>query len=881
MSTSSLSCTSQPSIPENNVAKGAILAVSSLNFGSKSNILLMQQVNAHRRHRTGESFPQGSLKNAVRKPTSRVLAAAPSSQKDVQPVSDVTFNFEDQQKEYSYLFRTEFDGMVKVLVRINDMKYTVYIELQSLPKPIIDHDLILCWHTFRSDSENSSGLGSQISALSADHFMKTPLTRGSSGMHTAVLEFSFQQIPFYLSFLLQVDGAAKSEIKTERKTYFRVPVGLGSGHSLPLGISLFDDGSANFSLFSRNAESVVLCLYDGKTNEPSFEIELDPYVNRTGDIWHVLLYDLSNYTRYGYRCKGKIFWDTGSRFHARHVLLDPYAKTIGEFCPDEGGSVSLSKCLGCLRKMPKFDWNGDTHPQISMEKLVVYRLNVGRFTKEKSSGLPENVAGTFAGVTKKIQHLTSLGVNAVLLEPIFPFDKNRNPYFPYHFFSPMNEYGDVDEFNSAVNLMKEMVKTLHTNGIEVLMEVVFTHTCEGNDTKSRIISFRGIDNSSYYIVEPNGASGINSMLNCNSAAVQQIILDSLHYWLTEFHVDGFCFINSSSLLQGSNSDDLPRSPLIEAIAFDPLLTKTKIISDCWSPIDESCKDVVFPHWRRWGEMNPKFSRDVRNFLKGEGLLSEFATRLCGSGDIFLHSRGPSYSFNYVTKNFGLTLVDLVSFSGADLASELSWNCGDEGPTDKSIVLEIRLRQIRNFLFILFISLGVPVLNMGDECGYSAGGSPSYDERMPLDWSNLRTEFGRQITSFISFLTSFRDRRSDVFQRKEFLELENIAWHGSNQSPLKWEDPSCKFLAMDLKAEEDAGSSDSGNGNLFISFNASADIESANLPGLPEGQAWFRLVDTSLPYPGFFSSDFDADVCKFEGLSSYELKPHSCALFEAN
>jgi isoamylase len=232
---------------------------------------------------------------------------------------------------------------------------------------------------------------------------------------------------------------------------------------------------------------------------------------------------------------------------------------------------------------------------------------------------------------------------------------------------------------------------------------------------------------------------------------------------------------------------------------------------------------------------------VRNFWRGEGLLSDLATRLCGSGDIFSDGRGPAFSFNFIARNFGLTLVDLVSFSSDALASQLSWNCGEEGPTDNTTVLERRLKQIRNFLFVLYISLGVPILNMGDECGQSSGGSPAYTDRKPFDWNALKTGFGIQTSQFISFLSSFRMRRSDLLQKRNFLKEENIDWHGRDQSPPKWEDPSCRFLAMTLRADkvESPLSSESSHqrGDLFIAFNAADHSESVILPTPPEGMSW--------------------------------------------
>ncbi|KAL9331747.1 hypothetical protein ACSQ67_001357 [Phaseolus vulgaris] len=422
--------------------------------------------------------------------------------------------------------------------------------------------------------------------------------------------------------------------------------------------------------------------------------------------------------------------------------------------------------------------------------------------------------------------------------------------------------------------MKEMVKTMHANGIEVLVEVVFSNTAE-------IGALQGIDDSSYYLANGVGDLKIQSALNCNYPIVQNLILDSLRYWVTEFHIDGFSFINASHLLRGFHGEYLSRPPLVEAIAFDPVLSKTKIIADCWDPHDTVAKEIHFPHWMRWAEMNAKFCNDVRNFFRGENLLSDLATRLCGSGDMFSGGRGPAFSFNYIVRNFGFSLVDLVSFSSDD---ELSWNCGEEGPTNNTSVLERRLKQIRNFLFILFVSLGVPVLNMGDECAHSSGGFPAYDDIKPMTWSALTTGFGKQISQFIFFMSSLRRRRSDLLQRRSFLKEENIEWYGSDGAPPRWEDPSCKFLAMTLKSEvavlsESSVSSDI-SGDIFIALNVADEPESTVLPLPPEGMSWYRLVDTSLPFPGFFSSSGEIVPEMKAGLSTYKMKSHSCALFEA-
>lgn len=736
-------------------------------------------------------------------------------------------------------------------------KHAVSVEASSL---YLDR-LVLSWGIFRSD---------------ASSFMpvETPFVRGSVGSFTLELEFEAKQAPFYLSFLLrspaEADSSSSIDIMSHRKTRFCVPIGFGSGHPAPLGLSTLKDGSLNFALFSRNAGRVVLCLYgkDPADHEPALELELDPYVNRTGDVWHASMDQAIPFVSYGYRCKGPIQLEGEGEHESKHAVLDPYAKKLEK--------SAFSSLLGRITKEPDFDWSGDVRLCLPMEKMVVYRLNVMRFTQDKSSKLPRGVEGSFSGVAEKVQHFKGLGVNAVLLEPICPFDAQKGPYFPSHFFSPTYLYGPSGSLLSTAASLKEMVKWLHVNGVEVLLEVVFSHTGDG-------VALQKIDHPSYHRVhgDANANGGNRNALNCNHPIVQQLILDSLRCWVTEFHVDGFCFVNSSALLRGLRGERLSRPPLVEAIAFDPILSNRKIIADNWDPQDLAPDDVVrFPHWKRWAEMNSKFCDDVRNYLRGEGLLSDLATRLCGSGDVFSGGRGPAFSFNFVARNSGLSLVDLVSYSNSsELASHLSWNCGEEGPTNKIAVLETRLKQIRNYLFILFVSQGVPVLNMGDECGLSSGGSPQYVHKSPFNWSSLSAGFGVQITQFISFLSSLRVQRADIFQRGEFLKVENIDWHGAEQCAPRWDDPASKFLAMTLRVESQA----STRGDLCIAFNATDSPKSVFLSPPPAGMLWVRLVDTALPFPDFFLKEGDPPPVLEQvaaALPAYELRSHSCALFEA-
>ncbi|KAM7259339.1 hypothetical protein ACFE04_015080 [Oxalis oulophora] len=784
--------------------------------------------------------------------TPRVNAAA--------NVSTMRNQVDELKKVATYLFQTQVGGQVKVFVGKNNGKYIVNIDVTSLSNGC--SKLMLVWCKKRSESR-----------LAQDAMNGTLETEFIQTFDKFSLELLLEdkQTPFYFSFLLKSFGAdsAGLDIRSHYKTDFCVPLGFSSGSPAPLGFSFSTDGSLNFAIISRNAKNVVLCLYDNSDiYKPTLEIDLDPNLNRSGDVWHVSLENTSNFLSYGYRFQ--MVENEGNR--TEQVLLDPYAKILESFTTDNQDSRFITNYLGKLCKEPAFDWSGDVRLNLPMEKLVVYRLNVKRFTEHKSSKLSAGVAGTFTGLSKKVYHLKDLGVNAVLLEPIFPFHEKSGPYHPCHIFSPNGLSGDVF---STINSMKEMVKTMHANGIEVLLEVVFTGT------------IHGIDDLSYFCKNvENLEENSDSSLNCNHPVVQQMILDSLRYWVTEFHIDGFCFMNASSMLRGFLGEYLSRPPLIEAITFDPVLSKTKIIADFWDPHNMETNETKFPHWKRWAEVNTKYCDDVRNFLRGKALLSDLATRLCGSGDIFSDGRGPAFSFNFISRNFGLSLVDLVSFSkSTELASELSWNCGEEGATRKTAVLEKRLKQIRNFLFILFVSLGVPIINMGDDCGQSTGGSVLYSDRKNFDWNVLESSFGVQITQFISFFSSFRIKRSDLLQSRDFLKGENIDWYSSDLSPPEWDNPSCKFLAMTLRAERNENDSDlssesTGKGDLFIAINAADHSGSITLPTPPAGMIWHRLVDTARPFPGFFSTDGVPVKEKIDDLFTYQMKSHSCALFEA-
>ncbi|CAI5482801.1 unnamed protein product, partial [Closterium sp. Yama58-4] len=589
-------------------------------------------------------------------------------------------------------------------------------------------------------------------------------------------------------------------IRNSRQMDLCVPIGMGRGSASPLGATANADGSVNFALYSRYAEGVVLCLYLPDDAEPTLEIDLEPSIHRTGDVWHVSIdaADVSSFTRYGYRVQGDPDWEGGNRFHSRLVLMDPYAKEMAAHVPGQEDLPSPAAALAVIPTMqePPFDWQDD---------------------------------------------------------------------FPPNFFAPMPSYGSTES-------LKLLVRELHARGVEVHVEVVVSHTAEGSDENPKPISFRGIDNRAYYIVDAYGKQvvpeyGSPNAFNCNSPVALNLIVDALHHWVEEYHVDGFSFINASALTTGPHAQPLSRPPLVEALAFDPLLAAVKLVADAAMPLLSAQKAFAFPHWKRWQEMNSAFCFDIRRFVSGQpGQISGLATRLCGSGDLFFSGRGPAFAFNYITSFQGLTLADLVSYT---VESEASWNCGVEGVSADEGVTRTRLKQVRNHLAVLFLSLGVPVLTAGDEYGHSKAAQLAADySESPFLWSALRTDLGVQLSRFIASLANFRRRRTLLLQRKDFYFGEDIVWHGAFPNQPEWDNPNCCFLACTIhsagieasakEAAEEAGvpvttaapavTPSMPVGDLYFAFNAHANEMIVELPAPPVGMMWHLVLDTAKDYP---------------------------------
>lgn len=587
-----------------------------------------------------------------------------------------------------------------------------------------------------------------------------------------------------------------------------------------LGFSMINK-TANFAVFSSHATQMTLSLF--QNGNPVKEIPMQ----RTKDIWHLGIEDPLENLEYSYRCDGP----KENLYNKEIWLIDPYAKIV--------------KLGRAIAKIPAtFDWEGDQNPQIPKENLIIYEMHVRGFTKHPSSGVKN--PGTYLGIIEKIPYLKKLGVNAIELMPIFGFDppflKRTNPktgeklinywgYDPLHFFYPMDWYAKSD----PIFEFKTMVKELHKNGIEVILDVVYNHTGEENDL-SYSVHFRGLDNSVYYLLDQEGKylnySGCWNTLNTNHPVVTKFILDSLHYWVEEMHVDGFRFDLASIFTRDPMGKPVAHPPILEEIRKDPVLARVKLIAEAWDAAG-LYQLGAFPKWGPWSEWNGRYRDIVRRFLKGgQNKAGVFASVLCGSEMIYASSKTPLSSINFITAHDGYSLRDLVSYeekhnlengeNNRDGNNQNdSWNCGREGETTDPQINALRERQMRNFFLALFLSQGIPMMLMGDEYGHTRKGNNNpYCQDNELNWF-LWEEMNEKIFSFVSSLIHFR-KKYKPFRHTEFLLDEEVNWFTD------WDENS-RLVAYQLK----------GNPSFYIAFNAN--YEKALLT-LPKG-AWKVLVNT--------------------------------------
>ena len=640
----------------------------------------------------------------------------------------------------------------------------------------------------------------------------------------------------------------------------------GMGHVFPFGASLVGDG-VNFSVFSKEATSCALVLYHHGQREPFIEIPF-PESFRIGNVYAMMVFGLNvETTEYGYRFDGPNDPEKGLRFDRNRVLLDPYARSISGRsvwgrAPDPADAFPHRGQI--IRE--DYDWQGDKPLEKEACDLVIYEMHVRSFTRHPSSGVRHK--GTFAGLAEKIPYLTALGVNCVELMPIFEFDEFENTrsvggrrlfnYWGYStvgFFAPKAGYAASAPFGMEADELKHLIRLLHANGIEVILDVVFNHTAEG-DEHGPTISYRGIDNRTYYLLGPDGSyvnfSGCGNTMNCNNPVVRHAVLDCLRYWVATYHVDGFRFDLASILARDQNGVQMMNPPLLESIAGDAVLGKSLLIAEAWDA-GGLYQVGSFPSYGRWSEWNGRFRDSLRGFIRGDAAcMPELIARICGSDDLY-GERGPAASINFVTCHDGFTLYDLVSYdrkhnleNGEDnrdgAYENFSWNCGAEGETDDPEINALRMRQMKNMMTVLLTSRGIPMILSGDEFANTQyGNNNAYcqdNEVSWLDWADLEKNNG--LYEYVRRLIAFR-RAHPVLRATAFDFAQNgtgypeLSFHGTQAWAIDRCAPGLTFAYMYAEDHKKYGTA--RDAFIYVAVNAWEEEQRYALPTLPEGYRW--------------------------------------------
>ncbi|MBZ0296880.1 MAG: glycogen debranching protein GlgX [Anaerolineae bacterium] len=648
------------------------------------------------------------------------------------------------------------------------------------------------------------------------------------------------------------------------------------GNPMPFGATVVPDG-VNFSIYSRSATACTLVLFQQDEPHPFLEIPL-PEHYRIGDVFAITVLGL-DYTsiEYGFRLDGPYQPEVGHRFDSENIILDPYAKVLGgrkiwgkHFYPHNMYQHRAQIIA------ENYDWGEDRPLGRPIEDTIIYEMHVRGFTWHPSSGV--QFPGTYAGIQEKIPYLKELGVNCIELMPIFEFDEFENSrvspetnelmlnywgYGPVAFFAPKAGYAASNESDGEINELKTLIKSLHQNGIEIILDVVFNHTAEGNE-RGPTISFKGIDNSIYYLLTPEGYyynfSGTGNTFNCNHPRVRSLIIDCLRYWVSEYHIDGFRFDLASIMTRDVNGIPLRDPPILREMIDDPVLSRTKLIAEPWDA-DGLYHLGSFPAYGRWTEWNGKYRDTVRRFLKGDtGEVKNMAYALQGSPDLYPR-RGPIATINFITAHDGFTLMDLVSYNekhnegnaepgdnGSNNNS--SWNCGVEGPTDNPVINGLRRRQIKNAIAMLMVSQGVPMILMGDEMGRTQGGNNNaYCQDNEVSWMNWRfLESNGDIYHFFRACIAFRHRhpvlRNGYFLRGEDYQQKgyaDITWHGMRLNRPAWNSNNYT-LAFMLGGDYAKGGLARDN-HIYVAMNTHWKRHTFELPRLTDGSAWHVFANT--------------------------------------
>ena len=652
------------------------------------------------------------------------------------------------------------------------------------------------------------------------------------------------------------------------------------GATIPLGATVTPHG-VNFSLFSKNSRAVVLHLFDDVDDaEPSHTILLSPVWNKTLYYWHIFVPDIKAGQLYGYRAYGPNYPEQGLRYDGSKLLLDPYARAIavGKNYSRRAAMLPGDNTAYAAKSVvvdpSQYDWEGDTPLNIPFNRTIIYELHVGGFTRHPSSGIDPQKRGTYAGLIEKIPYLQELGITAVELLPVLQFDEQDGPgnlqnywgYSPLSFFAPHQGYSSRKDPIGPVDEFRDMVKALHRVGIEVILDVVYNHTAEGNHL-GPTFSFKGLENKSYYILESNKAhyanySGSGNTMNANRSVVRRMVLDSLHYWVSEMHVDGFRFDLASVLSRDSSGQPLEDPPLLWSIETDPVLARTKIIAEAWDAA--GLYQVGSFIGDRWSEWNGQFRDDTRRFFRGDkGMVSKVAARFLGSPDIYQHGGyHPHRSINFITSHDGFTLVDLVSYNhkhneanyendkdGTD--ENFSWNCGIEGPSDDPHITMLRSRQVKNFLTFLLLSFGTPMILMGDEIRRTqSGNNNAYCQDNEMSWLNWHMiQVHKDLFQFVKKLLDLKRHYYDlslkpkdhVWSLTDILEETQVQWHGVSLGAPDWSFDS-RTLAFTIRNIESSKA-------FHFMLNAFHEALHFQVPQ-PSAPAspWLRIIDTALASP---------------------------------
>ncbi len=654
------------------------------------------------------------------------------------------------------------------------------------------------------------------------------------------------------------------------------------GHRYPAGATVSEHGT-NFCIFSRHASAVTLILYEKPESSKPFQvIDLDPVKNRNFFFWHVFLEGMTGNGEisYTWQVDGPEDNDPGCRFNPSLELLDPWARAVttplwqrklNRDSAQEPGPVSMRAMV-----LPEnnYDWQGDAPLHQKRENEIIYELHVGGFTRHPSAQVTH--PGTFSGITEKIEYLKDLGITAVELLPVMAFDEQDLPdnardlglhnywgYATHSFFSPHPGYCIDPLSGSHGDEFRDMIKALHKADISVILDVAFNHTAEGGED-GPTINFKGLMNRGFYHLEDHDPmlyknySGCGNTVNCNHPLVARFIIQALEYWVKEFHVDGFRFDLASILARGEDGVPMYHAPVVWNIEFSDILSRTRLIAEAWDA-GGLYQVGSFPGFR-WAEWNGRYRDLLRQFIKGDpGLVPELATRLTGSSDLYQNSgRLPINSVNFITCHDGFTLYDLVSYNEKHNQANgeknrdgdnqnHSRNYGAEGSTDDAAIKSIRTRQIKNFMAILMLSQGIPMILAGDEVLRTQQGNNNCycqdNELSWFDWDLL--EKNREMFLFTRGMIKLRKRHASLMQR-QFLsgskstlsDMKDITWHGAKLNKPQWKDPSSRILALTLsrvKAKEE---------DLHIMFNMSDETLSMNLPEL-RSRTWHLAVNTAL------------------------------------